>query len=171
MKQKDRGRIMKRTRWIKCTIFTVIWLTVIFTASTASARGFGYTQTLENFPKAMNTAPSCSRAYQDYLAAAEPHQACLALEEARTNLAVQEALKKELGAIKNCQKCRKDVVEANAAAATCREQISIYEGRCPGPAENAELAKKLPKLEKMVCRACHDKWPGTIGPGERTPCE
>ena len=131
----------------------------------------GYLHDTEVFPDMLHTRPSCNEAYQNYLTVAQPLEACSELEEARMELAVQQGIIQHLDEIKGCRQCRKQLTQANEAAAAYQEQIRLYQSHCPNAKSRARLAKKITKREREVCSSCKKNWPGKVGPHGRSPCK
>jgi len=137
----------------------------------AHAHTIGYTQDTENYPNMLETTEGCSQAYDNYLAVAHPLNACRHLEEAKANLAAQKQIKSDVGAMKKCKECTKVGVQADEAAQAYKEQINLYSAQCPSKGKQNRLKNKLPAKTREVCRACKNKWPGTLGPTDGNPCK
>jgi hypothetical protein len=156
---------------MKRIIAVIAFAALIAAISTvAHARVIGYTEDSENFPNMLKKHETCSQAYDSFLAVARPLNACHHLDEARINLDAQKQIKNDLHTMKNCRECAKVEVQADEAIAAFQEQIKLYSGECPSKKEQRKLVNKLPDSTKEVCGACQNKWPGTLGPSEGTPC-
>lgn len=140
-------------------------------AISARADVIGYTQDTENFPNMLTEHETCGKAYEEFLAVAQPLNACRHLAEARDNLAAQQNMKAQMTSMKNCKDCGKMTAQIDESIAAYEEQIRLYSAQCPSASEQTKLAKKLKGKVHGVCEYCKDKWPGTLGPAESSPCK
>jgi hypothetical protein len=128
----------------------------------------GYLQDVENFPNMLHTVPDCADVYSDFLSVAKQLQACKHLSDAKVGLAMEQSIAKQLGEIKHCKSCKKDMVKADEAAMAYNDNIAIYQPQCPS--NQTKLLADYGQAVKKVCKKCHDKWPGKLGPQDKTPC-
>lgn len=170
---------MKRHGWMKAAVLAVIGIATVFVARGLQAgepkwisdepEGVaGYIQNVENFPDMLHTVPNCADVYSDFLTVAKQLQACRYLNDAKAGLTMEQSLSKQLGEIKNCKSCKKQMVQADEAAMAYQDNINAYQSQCPG--NQPKLLASYGQQVKQVCKKCHNKWPGRLGPNDKTPC-
>lgn len=128
----------------------------------------GYVQDTEAFPDMLHTVPDCADVYSEYVTLAHSLQACQHLDDAKEALALQQSFAKQLGELKKCKGCKAKVEQAQEAAMTYNDEIDVYGKQCP--ANRNKAAADYGQKVKEVCKKCKNKWPGLVGPTDKTPC-
>jgi hypothetical protein len=129
----------------------------------------GYLNDAQEFPDIMKDAPTCADVYSDFLNTAQKIEACKNLDDAKHDLSTQQALAKQLRSMPKCKACAKKAIQADEAAAVLNDDISVYDKQCPD--NRSGLLNSYNQKIAKVCKKCHKKWPGKLGPFDKTPCD